>query len=88
VALTAYFIIAEALTNVAKHSDARAVQIVLQERADVLHLLVTDDGRGGADPAGMGLRGLADRASAAGGVMMVSSPTGGPTRIEARLPCE
>ncbi len=88
VALAAYFIIAEALTNVAKHSDARAVQIVLHERADVLHLLVTDDGRGGADPAGMGLRGLADRATAAGGVMMVSSPPGGPTRIEARLPCE
>lgn len=84
----AYFIVAEALTNVAKHSDAHAVTVEVSERDGELCLVVSDDGRGGADGRGAGLRGLTERARAVGGTITISSPAGGPTRIEARLPCK
>ncbi|HEX2300369.1 MAG TPA: sensor domain-containing protein, partial [Pseudonocardiaceae bacterium] len=79
---TAYFVVTEALTNVAKHSAARhcTVQVVV-EGAQV-HVRVVDDGRGGAHPGkGHGLAGLADRLAALGGRLALDSPPGGPTRL-------
>jgi signal transduction histidine kinase len=84
----AYFTIAEALTNVAKHSHARRCVIGLRHDGGTLRAWVTDDGVGGAALAkGHGLRGLDDRLHAAGGRLRVSSPYGGPTTIIAELPC-
>jgi signal transduction histidine kinase len=88
VATTAYFVIAEALTNVAKHSDAGRCAIGLRHRDATLRVWVTDDGVGGAAlDKGHGLRGLNDRLHAAGGRLRVTSPDGGPTTITAELPC-
>jgi signal transduction histidine kinase len=89
----AYFVVAEALTNVAKH--ARATQAVvtvrLDEAANQLHVSVFDDGRGGAEITDngetTGLRGLAERVRAARGTFTVSSPATGPTIVTAVLPC-
>jgi signal transduction histidine kinase len=84
----AYFVIAEALTNVAKHSDARRCTIGLRHCAGTLRVWVTDDGVGGAAlDKGHGLRGLEDRLHAADGRLRVTSPRGGPTTITAELPC-
>ena len=84
----AYFVIAEALTNVAKHSHARRCVIGLRHGAGTLRVWVTDDGVGGAAlDKGHGLRGLADRMHAAGGRLRLTSPRGGPTTITAELPC-
>jgi signal transduction histidine kinase len=84
----AYFVIAEALTNVAKHSRARQCTIGLGHDAGVLRAWVTDNGAGGAAlDKGHGLPGLADRVQAAGGQLQISSPPGGPTTITAELPC-
>lgn len=84
---TAYFVIAEALTNAAKHSGANTVRIDLDGRRSALHLAVTDDGSGGADPdAGSGLVGLGDRVTALDGRLTVTSPPGGPTTVRAELP--
>jgi signal transduction histidine kinase len=84
----AYFVIAEALTNVAKHSHARRCAIGLRHREGTLRVWVTDDGVGGAAlDKGHGLRGLDDRLHAAGGRLRVASPPGGPTTITAELPC-
>ena len=84
----AYFVIAEALTNVAKHSSARRCAIGLRHSAGTLRLWVTDDGVGGAAlDKGHGLRGLDDRLHAAGGTLRVTSPGGGPTTVTAELPC-
>ncbi|HEY9240335.1 MAG TPA: sensor histidine kinase, partial [Streptosporangiaceae bacterium] len=84
----AYFVIAEALTNVAKHSQASRCVIGLRHGAGRLRVWVSDDGVGGAAVAkGHGLRGLDDRLRAAGGQLWVSSPHGGPTTITAELPC-
>jgi signal transduction histidine kinase len=84
----AYFVIAEALTNVAKHSHARRCVIGLRHSAGTLRVWVTDDGAGGAAlDKGHGLRGLDDRLHAAGGRLRVTSPRGGPTTITAELPC-
>jgi signal transduction histidine kinase len=84
----AYFVIAEALTNVAKHSHARRCQIGLRHGAGTLRAWVTDDGVGGAAlDKGHGLSGLNDRVRAADGRLRVSSPEGGPTTITAELPC-
>jgi signal transduction histidine kinase len=85
---TAYFVVAEALTNVAKHSDAGScgVDVIRVDRQ--LLVTVVDDGLGGAHVAkGHGLSGLADRVRAAGGTLTVASPAGGPTEIRAELPC-
>jgi signal transduction histidine kinase len=85
---TGYFVVAEALTNVAKHSGARTATVTAREHDGMLVIEVTDDGRGGADPrAGSGLTGLADRVAVADGRMLLSSPPGGPTRIRVELPC-
>jgi signal transduction histidine kinase len=84
----AYFVIAEALTNVAKHSHATECSISLQRAGAYLTIEIRDNGVGGAHLAkGQGLAGLADRVRAAGGVLVVDSPDGGPTRLLAELPC-
>jgi signal transduction histidine kinase len=84
----AYFVIAEALTNVAKHSHAQRCVIGLRHSEGTLRVWVTDDGVGGAaQDKGHGLRGLDDRLRAVGGRLRVTSPYGGPTTISAELPC-
>jgi signal transduction histidine kinase len=84
----AYFIAAEALTNVHKHSGARQAWIMVRQSGDRLQLEVIDDGHGGADfAAGTGLIGLRDRARAIDGELTLSSPPGGPTTIRVELPC-
>jgi len=85
---TAYFVAAEALTNVAKHSGATGARVAAHERDGVLTIEISDNGRGGADPGrGTGLTGLADRAAVTGGRMLLSSPAGGPTLLRVELPC-
>lgn len=84
----AYFVVAESLTNVAKHSGARCCTVGLRRVEAGLRVWVTDDGAGGAALAkGHGLQGLADRVLAVGGQLQVDSPDGGPTTITAQLPC-
>jgi signal transduction histidine kinase len=84
----AYFVVAEALTNVAKHSHARGCVIGMRHGGGVLRVWVTDDGLGGAAVAkGHGLRGLDDRLHAVGGRLRIASPDGGPTTITGELPC-
>jgi signal transduction histidine kinase len=84
----AYFVVAEALANVAKHSHARRCVIGLRHAEGSLRAWVTDDGAGGAAlDKGHGLRGLNDRVNAIGGHLRVASPRGGPTTITAELPC-
>ncbi|MBG0565148.1 sensor histidine kinase [Actinoplanes aureus] len=84
---TAYFVVAEALTNVAKHSHATEVQVTVQRIATGLLVTVADDGVGGASLAkGHGLAGLDDRVRAAGGVLAVESAEGEGTRLTAALP--
>ncbi|MGO9822149.1 MAG: PAS domain S-box protein [Solirubrobacteraceae bacterium] len=82
----AYFVVAEALTNLAKHSQARSATVAACVEDGRLHLDVCDDGIGGARPEGGGLRGLADRVAALGGEVRIDSPSGGGTRISATLP--
>ncbi|MFI8930291.1 sensor histidine kinase [Streptomyces sp. NPDC053474] len=85
---TAYFTITEALTNAAKHSEATEVRVQGSLRDERLTLTITDNGRGGADPAhGTGLTGLADRLAILRGRLTVSSPVGGPTRLTVEVPC-
>jgi signal transduction histidine kinase len=84
----AYFVVAEALTNVARHADASRAWVTLARQSDRLLVEVRDDGRGGADPTGgTGLAGLRDRVTALGGWMHVVSPPGGPTTLTVELPC-
>jgi GAF domain-containing protein len=83
---SAYFIIAESLTNVVKHSGARRAEVSAQVRDRVLHVEVRDDGAGGADPHGHGLVGIRDRVTALGGRLEVQSPRGGGTVVAASLP--
>jgi signal transduction histidine kinase len=84
----AYFVVAEALANTAKHATADECVVDVVRREDVLSLEVRDDGRGGADPSGSGLTGLRRRVEALDGRMEVTSPPGGPTVVRAELPCE
>ncbi len=85
---TAYYIVAEALTNVAKHSQATEARVMVRMQNGTLALDIEDDGKGGATPSpASGLSGLQDRAAALDGRLTISSPEGGPTRISARLPC-
>jgi signal transduction histidine kinase len=85
---TAYFIVAEALTNAARHASASVIEVRVRRDADVLRVEVEDDGSGGAEqPPGGGLAGLADRASSVEGRLTVDSPPGGPTIVTAELPC-
>ncbi|MGM1064848.1 sensor histidine kinase [Saccharothrix sp. Mg75] len=85
---TAYFTVAEALTNAAKHSGATRVLVTVSRTEHSVVVEVTDDGRGGAEvrPGG-GLAGLVDRAATIDGVVVVLSPVGGPTVIRTELPC-
>jgi signal transduction histidine kinase len=83
----AYFVVAEALTNVAKHSRAAAAQVRVERHGDTLGIVIRDDGIGGADPAGQGLSGLADRVAGVDGRLSVDSPPGGGTVIKVELPC-
>ena len=84
----AYYVVAEALANVAKHSGASAATVMLTRRDGRLLLTVRDDGVGGADPQrGSGLRGLADRVHALGGTLVVESPRARGTELRAEIPC-
>ncbi len=84
---TAYFVIAEALTNVVKHAGATQARVRIHLDGDVLSVEVGDDGRGGADPAnGSGLIGLSDRVEAADGTLIITSATGRGTTLRAALP--
>jgi signal transduction histidine kinase len=83
----AYYVIAEALTNIEKYAHAARAEIALTTTGHQLCVVVTDDGIGGADPArGSGLRGLDDRVAAAGGLLHVTSPVGCGTSVRAELP--
>jgi signal transduction histidine kinase len=84
---TAYYVVAEALTNVAKYAKATAATVAATAAEDCLRVEVRDDGAGGADMArGTGLRGLADRVEALGGTLRVESPPGGGTLVAAAIP--
>jgi len=84
----AFYVVAEALTNVAKYADATSVRVSVARLDGHAVVEVADDGRGGADPAqGTGLRGLVDRVEALNGRLHVESPAGHGTRIRAEIPC-
>jgi signal transduction histidine kinase len=84
----AYFVVSEALANVAKHAGAAHAEVRARRNGGVLWVTVTDDGTGGADPSrGTGLAGLAHRVRSVDGTLSISSPAGGPTTITAELPC-
>jgi PAS domain S-box-containing protein len=83
----AYYLIAEALTNVAKYANASTVRVAVSAADGRLAVEVSDDGIGGADPAsGSGLRGLADRVETLGGTLTVTSPAGAGTTLRAEIP--
>ncbi len=85
---TMYYLINEAMTNIAKHSGATSAQVRGRYHSDLLILDITDDGHGGVAPeAGSGVTGLADRVTALDGRMRVSSPAGGPTLLHVEVPC-
>jgi PAS domain S-box-containing protein len=87
VAVAAYYIVSEALNNVAKYAGASRAAVRVRDSGDRLVVVVEDDGRGGADlDGGTGLRGLVDRVSALDGRIDVDSPPGGGTRLRAELP--
>jgi hypothetical protein len=81
-----FFVAGEALANVDKHAEATCVRLELRCEGGALALRVVDDGRGGADPAGSGLRGLADRLAVVGGRLEVDSPADGGTCLVASVP--
>ena len=85
--VAAYYVIAEALTNAAKHADASRVEVDLEVAQETLFLVIRDDGVGGADPTeGSGLLGLKDRVESLAGSILVTSPTGGGTRLDVEIP--
>jgi signal transduction histidine kinase len=88
VEIAAYFVVAESLTNAAKHAPGARVEVRLDERGGDLFVEITDFGPGGANPAGGGLTGLRQRAEALDGALHVTSPAGVGTQVEAVLPCE
>jgi signal transduction histidine kinase len=86
-ATAVYFVVSEALTNVAKYAGAGSAAVTLQRDAERVTVTIADDGVGGADPeAGSGLRGLLDRVAALDGELRLHSPPGGGTRVEAAFP--
>jgi signal transduction histidine kinase len=86
---TSYFVVAEALTNVAKYSQASHASVNVRRDNGRVLVEVSDDGVGGADPeTGTGLRGLVDRVAALGGTVEVDSERGRGTTIRAAIPCE
>ncbi|QLQ36042.1 sensor histidine kinase [Micromonospora robiginosa] len=85
---TAWYVVSEALGNVARHAGATRAEVRLTHADRRLVVEVEDDGRGGADPAhGTGLTGLADRVAAVDGRLLLASPPGGPTLVRVELPC-
>ncbi len=87
IAAAAYYIVSEALTNVAKYAEATRAAVRVRETGDLLVVVVEDDGKGGAHPfTGSGLPGLGDRVAAMEGSLFVDSPPGAGTRIRAELP--
>jgi signal transduction histidine kinase len=83
----AYFLVAEALTNVARYAHATSARVEVRRQDGDLQVVVADDGVGGVDPkAGSGLRGLDDRVAAVGGTLEIDSPLGGGTQVRARIP--
>ncbi len=85
--VAAYYVVAEALTNAAKHSEASQVDVTVDVQAAAVHLLIRDDGVGGADSGrGSGLVGLRDRVEALGGSIEISSPPGDGTSLLATIP--
>jgi signal transduction histidine kinase len=84
----AWFTACEAISNAVKHAAPNHIVVHLDNLGDELVLVVDDDGCGGADPGGNGLRGLADRVEAAGGRLAVRAGAHGGTHVEAVLPCE
>jgi signal transduction histidine kinase len=87
VEVAAYYLVSEALTNAAKHADAATADIEVAESGDVLHIHISDDGRGGADFSdGSGLVGLKDRSEALGGHLQLDSQPGAGTTLEITLP--
>ena len=87
VEVSAYYVVAEALTNAAKHAHASAISVEGEAAGDVLHVTVSDDGGGGADfSGGTGLAGLKDRVEALGGQILLDSPRGGGTTLRVALP--
>ncbi|WP_166665321.1 sensor histidine kinase [Kribbella caucasensis] len=85
---TAWFIVCEAMTNAVKHADATQLEVAVTRSDRRLAVRVDDNGRGGADANGSGLRGIADRAEAIGGRLTVGERPGGGTRVVGELPCE
>lgn len=84
----AYFVVSEALTNAAKHAEARHIEVHVEREGDRLLVAVSDDGRGGAtDPPGGGLSGLRDRVAAVDGTFRIDSPAGAGTTVSVELPC-
>ncbi|MFK4085309.1 sensor histidine kinase [Kribbella sp. NPDC020789] len=84
----AYFVVSEALANVAKHAQAQTCDVVGRLEGQQLIVTITDDGIGGATVgAGSGLTGLVTRLDALGGTLVVDSPPGGPTRLRMECPC-
>ncbi len=85
----AYFVVLEALVNVSKHSEATSCTVRVRQQDSLLVVEVTDNGKGGADPAlGTGLSGLAGRVGALDGTLEIDSPPGGSTILRAEIPCE
>lgn len=83
-----YFVVIEALTNVAKHSAARSATVAVRREGEHLLAEVRDEGRGGVDEsAGSGIRGMRQRVEAVDGTLYVNSPPGGPTCVRAEIPC-
>jgi signal transduction histidine kinase len=86
--LTAYLVVAEALSNAVKHANAQTLQVSLRRYDGQLRVEVRDDGTGGAAAHGAtGIRSMADRVDAVGGVLWVDSPPGAGTRVTAEIPC-
>jgi signal transduction histidine kinase len=86
--ITAYYVIAEAITNAIKHARAKRITVTGRDASGALEIIVTDDGRGGASiAAGTGIRGILDRVRAVGGDVDLHSPAGHGTQIRAQIPC-
>ncbi len=83
----AYFVVAEGLANALKHAEASRIDVNVHERENAVVVRVLDDGHGGAAEAAGGLHGLRQRVEALDGSLRIASPDGGPTVIEAVLPC-
>jgi signal transduction histidine kinase len=89
VEVAAYYVVAETLTNAAKHAQASEVTVRVESEGTNLHLLIRDDGIGGADTVrGSGLTGLVDRVEALGGQMTISSPPGNGTSLSVKIPLD